>query len=199
MSAELILEVRNLYKHFHMRQSLLNIIRRRSQEVVRAVDGVDLEIAAGEFFSLLGASGCGKTTLLRLMAGLVAPSAGRVRFAGRDVTGVPVQQRRVSMVYQQFINYPNLSVFDNIASPLKVAGVSAVASAARLARFRTSSATTVKPVPAAPSTAPRFFITCSASLAMLSVTRSARRACSSNPRSASWPSPRWACSSWAWC
>jgi glycerol transport system ATP-binding protein len=73
------------------------------------------------FNTLLGETLSGKTTLLRLMAGLVKPTAGQVRFGGKNVTGVPVQSRRVSMVYQQFINYPNFSVFDNIASPLRVA------------------------------------------------------------------------------
>jgi glycerol transport system ATP-binding protein len=57
------------------------------------------------------------------MAGLVPPTSGRIWFGGRDVTGVPVQKRNVSMVFQQFINYPNLSVFENIASPLRVARV----------------------------------------------------------------------------
>jgi glycerol transport system ATP-binding protein len=80
-----------------------------------------LTLAEGGFNTLLGETLAGKTTLLRLMAGLVVPSRGRLRFGGRDVTGVKVQRRRVSMVYQQFINYPNLSVFENIASPLRVA------------------------------------------------------------------------------
>ena len=63
----------------------------------------------------------GKTTLMRLMAGLVQPTTGEIWFNGKNVIGVPVQQRNVSMVYQQFINYPNMNVFDNIASPLKLA------------------------------------------------------------------------------
>src|SRR5512143_1921082 len=75
-----------------------------------------LALAAGGFNTLLGETLAGKTTLLRLIAGLVKPTSGQVLFGGRDVTGVPVQRRRVSMVYQQFINYPNLSVFENIAS-----------------------------------------------------------------------------------
>jgi glycerol transport system ATP-binding protein len=83
-----------------------------------------LVLQAGGFNTLLGETLAGKTTLMRLMAGLVKPTSGEVWFGGRNVTGVPVQQRRVSMVYQQFINYPNLSVFDNIASPLKVVGLS---------------------------------------------------------------------------
>lgn len=73
---------------------------------------------------LLGTTLSGKTTLLRLMAGLEKPTTGEVWFDGSNVTGTPVQKRSVSMVYQQFINYPNFNVFDNIASPLKVAGVS---------------------------------------------------------------------------
>lgn len=94
-----------------------------------------LALKAGAFNTLLGETLAGKTTLLRLMAGLVKPSAGEVWFGGRDVTGVPVQQRRVSMVYQQFINYPNLSVFANIASPLKVAGTPATEIKARVGRI----------------------------------------------------------------
>jgi glycerol transport system ATP-binding protein len=70
---------------------------------------------------LLGTTGAGKTTLLRLLAGLEAPTEGRLLIGERDVTGVPVRQRSVAMVYQQFINYPSLTVFENIASPLRVA------------------------------------------------------------------------------
>ena len=71
---------------------------------------------------LLGATQAGKTTLMRLMAGLDAPSQGRVLVDGHDVTGWPVRERNVAMVYQQFINYPSMRVFDNIASPLKLRG-----------------------------------------------------------------------------
>ena len=60
---------------------------------------------------------------MQLMAGLQKPTAGEIWFDGKDVTGVPVQKRNVSMVYQQFINYPNLTVYENIASPLRVAGM----------------------------------------------------------------------------
>ncbi|REF02420.1 ABC transporter ATP-binding protein [Cupriavidus plantarum] len=69
---------------------------------------------------LLGATQAGKTSLMRVMAGLDRPAAGQVRVDGVDVTGVPVRDRNVSMVYQQFINYPSLTVFDNIASPLRL-------------------------------------------------------------------------------
>ena len=71
---------------------------------------------------LLGATQAGKTTLMRLMAGLDTPSQGRVLVDSQDVTGRPVRERNVAMVYQQFINYPSLRVFDNIASPLKLRG-----------------------------------------------------------------------------
>jgi len=80
-----------------------------------------LRLAERGFNTLLGETLAGKTTLLRLMAGLVNPTDGEVWFGGRNVTRQAVQKRRVSMVYQQFINYPNLSVFENIASPLRVA------------------------------------------------------------------------------
>ena len=71
---------------------------------------------------LLGATQAGKTSLMRIMAGLDKPSQGRVRVDGIDVTAVPVRERNVSMVYQQFINYPSLTVAQNIASPLKLRG-----------------------------------------------------------------------------
>ncbi len=73
---------------------------------------------------LLGATQAGKTSLMRVMAGLDVPSTGRVLVDGRDVTGTPVRERNVAMVYQQFINYPSMTVYENIASPLKLAGVS---------------------------------------------------------------------------
>ncbi|MFC3684564.1 ABC transporter ATP-binding protein [Hydrogenophaga luteola] len=71
---------------------------------------------------LLGATQAGKTSLMRVMAGLDVPTSGRVLVDGRDVTGTPVRERNVAMVYQQFINYPSMTVFDNIASPLKLGG-----------------------------------------------------------------------------
>jgi glycerol transport system ATP-binding protein len=83
----------------------------------------DLAFDKGGFNILLGTTLSGKTTLLRLMAGLERPSTGEVWFEGEDVSNVPVQKRSVAMVYQEFINYTNFSVFDNIASPLRVAGM----------------------------------------------------------------------------
>ncbi len=83
-----------------------------------------LVLEPGSFNVLLGTTLAGKTTLMQLIAGLDRPTSGEVWFGGRNVTGVPVQKRNVSMVYQQFINYANFTVYDNIASPLRVAGMS---------------------------------------------------------------------------
>lgn len=83
---------------------------------------MDLAPRSGAVTILLGATQSGKTSLMRIMAGLDAPSAGQVRVDGKSVVGMPVRERNVSMVYQQFINYPSLKVRDNIASPLKLRG-----------------------------------------------------------------------------
>src|SRR3712207_2566659 len=87
------------------------------------IENVSLTLERGSLNVLLGATLSGKTSLMRLMAGLDAPTSGRVLVEGKDVTGWPVQRRSVAMVYQQFINYPSLSVYENIASPLRVAGL----------------------------------------------------------------------------
>ncbi|MCK2043867.1 ABC transporter ATP-binding protein [Chromohalobacter japonicus] len=84
---------------------------------------MNLTLEPGSFNVLLGRTLSGKTTLMRLMAGLDTPTRGRVLMNGQDVTGRSVRHRNVSMVYQQFINYPSLTVYDNIASPLKLAKV----------------------------------------------------------------------------
>ena len=83
----------------------------------------DLHLERGTMNVLLGPTLSGKTTLMRLMAGLDKPTSGRVLWQGRDVTGVRVQDRGVAMVYQQFINYPAATVYQNIASPLKLQGL----------------------------------------------------------------------------
>ena len=80
----------------------------------------DLVFQPASMNVLLGPTLSGKTTLMRLMAGLDAPSGGRILWQGKDVTGQRVQDREVAMVYQQFINYPTMSVYDNIASPLRL-------------------------------------------------------------------------------
>lgn len=88
------------------------------------IDDASLSFEPGSFNVLLGRTLSGKTSLMRLMAGLDKPDSGRILMNGKDVTQVPVRHRNVSMVYQQFINYPSMTVFDNIASPLRQAGVS---------------------------------------------------------------------------
>lgn len=85
------------------------------------IDDACLTLGPGSFNVLLGHTLAGKTTLMRLMAGLDKPDSGLIRVNGHDMTGVPVRRRNVSMVYQQFINYPTLTVFENIASPLRQA------------------------------------------------------------------------------
>ncbi|MFB4281249.1 ABC transporter ATP-binding protein [Nonomuraea sp. MTCD27] len=88
-------------------------------EVVQAVKGVTLDIAEGEFFSLLGPSGCGKTTTMRMIAGFEAPSKGLVKLHGQDVTNVPPNKRDVNMVFQSYALFPHMSVWDNVAFGLK--------------------------------------------------------------------------------
>jgi len=83
---------------------------------------LDLQLVPRAVTVLLGATQAGKTTLMRVMAGLDKPTAGHVLADGKDVTGMPVRERNVAMVYQQFINYPSMTVHDNIASPLKLRG-----------------------------------------------------------------------------
>ena len=87
------------------------------------IDETSAVFAEEGFNVLLGTTLSGKTTLMQLMAGLEKPTSGEVWFKGRNMAGVPVQKRNVAMVYQQFINYPHLTVFQNIASPLLVAGM----------------------------------------------------------------------------
>ncbi len=84
----------------------------------------NLTLEPGSFNILLGTTLAGKTTLMQLMAGLEKPTSGEIWFNGENVTGMAVQKRNVSMVYQQFINYPNMTVFENIASPLRVSRIS---------------------------------------------------------------------------
>jgi putative spermidine/putrescine transport system ATP-binding protein len=87
---------------------------------VLAVDGVTLDIAAGEFFSLLGPSGCGKTTSLRMIAGFERPDSGRVHVAGRDITDVAVHKRDMGMVFQSYALFPHRTVAENVAFGLRM-------------------------------------------------------------------------------
>jgi putative spermidine/putrescine transport system ATP-binding protein len=90
---------------------------------VVAVAGIDLEIEPGEFFTLLGPSGSGKTTTLRMIAGFEDPSAGTIELAGEDVNGVPPYDRAVNTVFQDYALFPHMTVGENVAYGLRIAGV----------------------------------------------------------------------------
>lgn len=99
-----VIETRELYKHF---------------DGVKAVNGIDLSIKEGELMVILGPSGCGKTTLMRMIAGLEKPTSGDVLIGGDVVTDLPPRARSISMVFQSYALYPHMTVFNNIAFPLK--------------------------------------------------------------------------------
>jgi glycerol transport system ATP-binding protein len=104
-----------------MTLALRNVVKRVGADT--HIHDANLELATTGFNVLLGATGAGKTTLIKLMAGLERPTSGEIWLNGRDITGLSPQKRNVSLVHQFFINYPNLSVYENIASPLRVAGM----------------------------------------------------------------------------
>ena len=109
MSREDYISIRNASKHFGS---------------VKAVDDITFDIGAGEFFSLLGASGCGKTTLLRMLAGFEQPTLGNIYIDGQPQAGVPPHQRPVNMVFQNYAIFPHLNVHKNIAYGMRKAGLS---------------------------------------------------------------------------
>jgi multiple sugar transport system ATP-binding protein len=113
-----VVEVRELSKRF---------------DGVAAVDGIDLASADGEFLVLLGPSGCGKTTLLRMIGGLEPPTTGDILIGGRVVTALPPRARQIAMVFQSYALYPHMTVYNNIAFPLKAAGLSKAEQARRVA------------------------------------------------------------------
>ncbi len=106
-----------------MSLELKNIVMRVGADT--HIYDTSLMLEPRSFNVLLGTTLAGKTTLMQLMAGIQKPTSGNIFFRGTDVTKTSVQKRNVSMVYQQFINYPNYNVYDNIASPLRVAGMNA--------------------------------------------------------------------------
>ena len=102
----------------------------------RALEPVTLDVARGETLVFLGPSGCGKTTMLRIIAGLEAPDAGgRVLFNDADVTGIPIEQRNVGMVFQSYALFPNMNVAENIGYGLKIRGVGKTERNARVAEL----------------------------------------------------------------
>ena len=117
MSAEAFLQIKNVVKDF---------------DGHRAVDNVSIDIAKGEVFALLGSSGCGKTTLLRMLAGFETPTSGTITLDGRDLADLPPYARPMNMMFQSYALFPHLSVFDNIAFGLRRDGLPAAEIAARV-------------------------------------------------------------------
>ena len=101
----------------------------------RVVKDFSLDIAQGEFVSLLGPSGCGKTTVLRMVAGFETPSTGGIKIDGQDVTDLRPNQRNIGMVFQAYALFPNLTVAQNVAFGMKVKGVARAESEARVAEM----------------------------------------------------------------
>src|SRR5688500_5064014 len=99
-----MLKLENVSKHFG---------------ATRAVDDVTLDIADGEFVTLLGPSGCGKTTTLRMIAGFEIPTNGRIILRDTDITSLPPQKRGIGMVFQNYALFPHLNVYENVAFGLK--------------------------------------------------------------------------------
>ncbi|MGH9894973.1 MAG: ABC transporter ATP-binding protein, partial [bacterium] len=97
-----------------------------------AVDHVSLSVRRGEFFSILGPSGAGKTSILRLLAGFDQPDGGAIRIEGRPMQGVPPNQRPVNLVFQSYALFPHLSVFDNVAFGLRMRKVTGTEIAVRV-------------------------------------------------------------------
>ncbi|MEI8180928.1 ATP-binding cassette domain-containing protein, partial [Aestuariivirga sp.] len=88
-----------------------------------ACEHVDLTVVRGEFLTLLGASGCGKSTILRMIAGLATPDYGRIVLDGKDLTGIPVHRREAAMVFQSYALFPHLTVAQNVAFGLEARGL----------------------------------------------------------------------------
>jgi len=99
------------------------------------LDGLSLTIAAGEFVSLLGASGCGKTTTLRVVSGFLPADRGTVTLGGRDLTRVPPNRRDIGLVFQTYALFPHMTVTDNVAFGLRQRGVAAAEVARRVGRM----------------------------------------------------------------
>ena len=101
-----------------------------------AVDDVSLDIYKGEIFCLLGGSGCGKTTLLRMLAGFEQPSAGQLFIDGQDMAGIAPYERPVNMMFQSYALFPHMTVFGNVAFGLQQEGLPKAQIASRVADIR---------------------------------------------------------------
>jgi ABC-type Fe3+/spermidine/putrescine transport system ATPase subunit len=100
---------------------------------VQAIGNVSLAVNSGEFTTILGPSGSGKTTMLSLIAGIAVPSSGRIELGNREITNVPAAQRNIGLVFQSYALFPHMSIFDNIAFPLRVRRIPSREVAARVA------------------------------------------------------------------
>ena len=111
--AHAALTVQDLTKHFGAGDS-----------ASPAVDHVSFDVNGGEFFTMVGASGCGKTTTLRMIAGLEQPTSGQIRLDGHDFMAIPPQQRNIGMVFQSYALFPHLTIFENVAYGLRLRSIS---------------------------------------------------------------------------
>lgn len=96
----------------------------KSYGAVKAIGDISLAVNSGEFTTILGPSGSGKTTMLSLIAGIAAPTSGRIELGNREITNVPAAQRNIGLVFQSYALFPHMSIFDNVAFPLRVRRVS---------------------------------------------------------------------------
>ena len=114
--SETILQVKNLKKYYMVgRKGLFG-----EKEYVKSVDGVSFTLHRGETLAIVGESGCGKTTTLRIIGGFVEPESGDVLFDGKRINGTPPNKRNVNTVFQKYSLFPHLNVFDNVAFGLKL-------------------------------------------------------------------------------
>ena len=100
---------------------LQNIKKIYDEEVI--LDNLNLTIPAGKFFALLGPSGCGKTTILRMIAGFEQPTSGKIFLGDENITQIPIHERHINTVFQNYALFPHLNVFDNVAYGLRIKGV----------------------------------------------------------------------------
>lgn len=137
-SSDGLLQVTGLVKHFPVR---LGLLIQRQVGAVRAVDGVDLEVGRGETLCVLGGSGCGKSVMLKCIAGLLHPSAGSIRIDGEEIVGLDERElvrvrRKIGFVFQNSALFDSLTVFENVALPIREHRKVEEAEIARIVRDR---------------------------------------------------------------